>query len=232
MDRVSFVTRSAPSAANPCVTVRSRRALLIALAAAGCSLAVAGPATAGNQQHRPTVCGPTSARTLSFGRLGRAYAVGSTVYACSARTHQRTRLGDSTNCEGALLAAPVVVSGDYVAYGAEWCGVDFGSTSLVVRRLSSGMQVSHTPALKNPRPMVEAFTTVDTLALGPNGAAAWISSESSPAFSQGTVIQVDELDPGLKPLDSGAGIRLRSLRLHGSTLTWNHNAHTRTASLT
>jgi hypothetical protein len=60
---------------------------------------------------------------------------------------------------------------------------------------------------------------------------AWIASERS-IIGRGSRIEVDRVQHGKRTmLDSGSGIVASSLRLRGSTLSWQQGSTTRTATL-
>ena len=71
----------------------------------------------------------------------RVFLLRGTVYGCSLRTHNQFRLGIVKNCQTAARVGPVVVAGDEAAYGLERCGIDTGSTEVIVRRLTDGRQL-------------------------------------------------------------------------------------------
>jgi hypothetical protein len=103
--------------------------------------------------------------------------------------------------------------------------------NVVVRRLTDGRTLSEFPA--TARNAAEGLQSVRSLALGSNGAVAWIGSVHSIVGGH-SLIEVHAADaPGStdKVLDSGPGIDAASLRLHGSTRTWKDGATTRRATV-
>jgi hypothetical protein len=202
-------------------------ALLVALAACGSS---AGQRSSVSQ-HGPTVaCGPASAHTVAAGRLARVYSVGATVYGCSNPAGKSYRLGQTKNCIRTSLVGPVKVAGKLAAYGLESCGVDTGSTQVVVRRLSDGEQLLSDPAITSAL-LPESYQSVASLVLRGDGAVAWIAAaQSIVRHSKGVEVhKAAKATRGL--LDYGPAIDPRSLTLRGSTLTWKHGQLTRSARL-
>jgi hypothetical protein len=117
-----------------------------------------------------------------------------------------------------------------VAYGLESCGVDTGSSSVIVRRLSDGRQLRVLPATTN-RLAPESYQLVGSIVVKTDGAVAWIAAARS-IVRQSADEEVHRADRrGQRELDSGTSINSGSMRLHGSTLTWRHGAATRSATL-
>jgi len=202
--------------------------LLLTLAACGSSSAASHllPASAGPG------CGPAGVRTLAASRLARVYATSAEVYGCSERTRRTTRLGQSGTCVGSPKVTAVTVAGESAAYGTEICGVDTGSSSLVVRRLSDGRVLRQFPAISGPiRP--ESFVSVASVVAKPGGAVAWIAlAESILTHSSSIeVLAAGSSGTGSRVLDRGRGINPGSLALRGSRLTWSDHGRTRSASL-
>jgi hypothetical protein len=123
----------------------------------------------------------------------------------------------------------VRVAGRVAGYSITRCGVDTGSTTVQVTRLSDGRTLSSHDA--TTRQGVEGHSSVDSLVLRADGAVAWIAtarSIGSPKF----VREVARADRGgFTVLDSGPGVAPRSLRLHRSTLTWRDGSGRRRATL-
>lgn len=115
------------------------------------------------------------------------------------------------------------------AYGSERCGVDTGSTLVVVRRLSDGKRFSSTAAATPPGP--ESHTTVRSLVVRNDGGVAWIAVASS-IVGGGSNIQVRRADSrGERVLDSGPGIAPGSLQLRRDVLLWRTGNTVRSATL-
>ncbi len=152
------------------------------------------------------------------------------VYGCSIHGHASYVLGSAGNCNAAPRVGPAIVVGELSAYGSERCGVDTGTTLVIVRRLADGKQLRSFAATSTGLP--EAFQSLRSLVLKPDGAVAWIGLVSSVVGNR-HAIEVHEADrnrPAVM-LDSGAAIVPGSLRLRGSRLTWKHGAATRAATL-
>lgn len=162
--------------------------------------------------------------------MARVYASGPGVYGCSQRTGHTSRLGQSTTCLSSPKVTVAAVAGQLAAYGLQKCGVDTGAGSLVVRRLSDGRQLGVFEAISGPVGP-ESYRSVGSVVVKADGAVAWIGVASS-IISHRRTIEVHEADAGgRRVLDSSAGIRIDSLRLRGSALTWTDGGRTRSASL-
>jgi hypothetical protein len=122
----------------------------------------------------------------------------------------------------------VKVAGNVTAYALTTCGIDTGSTEVIVRRLTDGQQRASEPATTTR--LVESYTAVDSLVMRADGAVAWIAVNHS-IVRHASATEVHKLDHRFLLLDSGSGIDPRSLRLHKSKLTWKHRGATRSASL-
>ncbi len=201
----------------------------LVLAATVAALAGCGASAAGSSSASGPACGPASATTLAASHQARVYVSGDTAYGCAAGTRGRVRLGGRRSCLGTPRADPVTVTGALAAYGLKTCGIDTGSTDVVVRRLTDGKRLRGVPASGPLGP--ESYEAIDRLALKRNGSVAWIVSTSSLATHHRSV-EVRRADArGTAALDSGAAIAITSLRLTGSTLHWRHGSQSRTATL-
>jgi hypothetical protein len=133
-------------------------------------------------------------------------------------------------CIRASRVAPVTLAGTLVAYGSVRCGVDTGSSQVVVRRLSDGQVMTRLPATTQPLGP-ESYQQVIDLVLKADGAVAWIATANS-IVRHGRDIEVHKNDPGgSRLLDAGGAIGATSLVLSGSQLTWKHGAAVRRATL-
>ena len=158
------------------------------------------------------------------------YALHNAVYGCTDRTRKTTTLGNTTVCVAAARVDRVALAADVVAFGVDRCGVDTGSTSVVVRRLSDGKRLAAYAAVNGPG-LVESYQSIGSIVVKSDGAVAWIGAEHS-IIGRGSQIEVDGVQHGKRAvLDSGSGIVGSSLRLRGSTLTWRHASTTRAATL-
>jgi hypothetical protein len=188
--------------------------LVLALAACGASAARSGGAA----------CGPSHGQTIAADSVARVYSLNGKVYGCAGP--KQYLLGRASLCIGSARVGPVVIAGRLAAYGLERCGVDTGFTEVIVRSLADGRQRSSAAAITGPlRP--ESYESVGSLVLRPDGAVAWIADGRSIVGGPARI----EVHKGMALLDTGGGIALGSLKLHGSKLTWKHGPKTRTASL-
>lgn len=124
----------------------------------------------------------------------------------------------------------MTVAGVLAAYGLTSCGVDLGTTSVIVRRLSDGRRLVDDGA--NSLPLgAESYQSVDSLVLRADGDVAWIAVGSS-IVGHTRVVEVHVQDgTGNHLLDSGAAVRTGSLRLRGVKLTWLHGRKLHSATL-
>lgn len=205
------------------------RAVRLVTLASGVLLAACGTSAARSSSAANPPCGPKAADTLASSHLARVYALHGAVFGCSAHGSTSYRLGRRDRCILATRIAPVTVAGELVAYGAERCGVDTGSTLVVVRRLTDGKQLLSAPATSPPG--VESYQSVDSLVLKRDGAVAWIAVGRSIVGTR-RVVEVRKSDKrGQAVLDSSGALAPYSLRLRGSTLRWRDGKQTRSATL-
>jgi hypothetical protein len=154
------------------------------------------------------------------------YALKGSVYGCDLGTSRRTRLGNTKSCVAAALVNHVALAGDLVAYGVQRCGVDTGTASVSVLRLSDGKRLRGFAAVSGAIGP-ESFESVTDIVVKRDAAVAWIATVSS-IIGHGMNVEVQANG---KLLDSGADIKPHSLQLRGSKLTWRHGSVTRSASL-
>jgi hypothetical protein len=199
-------------------------ATMVVVASALCATASAcGRATAATAS-----CVPASAHRHVFASNGHAavYTAHGAYYACDVATGTRIKLGSATLCIGSARFDHAALAGDLVAYGIERCGVDTGTASVLVRRLSDGERLKSFPAITIGT-LPESYQSVSSIVIRRDGAVAWISGAHS-IIGRGTRVAV--YGNG-RLLDSGLAIGPASLRLNGTTLSWKHGSETRTATL-
>jgi hypothetical protein len=175
-------------------------------------------------------CGPSHAKTLGSSSQARVYASHGSVFGC-ARGSRSFLIGQSGTCLGGhARIVPVAVTGVLAAYGSERCGVDTGSSTVLVQRLSTGAVLSQ-QAASSTSAGAESYTMVSAIVLARDGAVAWISVSNSIVGGR-HISQVHALDRhGLRVLDQGRAIDSARLRLQGSTVSWKHAGHWRSAKL-
>jgi hypothetical protein len=207
--------------------------LIVALVLAACGSSSAASSHTGSAPPPagpPAHCGPAGARTMAASTVARVFEQGGVVSGCSSKTGRTVRLGQTRTCLGKPRVGVVAVAGELAAYATQTCGVDTGAASVVVRRLSDGRQLGSFEAVSPPiRP--ESYRSVVSVVLRPDGSVAWIGQASS-IISHRTELQVQAVSAGVqRQLDRGTGIGPRSLRLHGTRLTWSDAGRTRSATL-
>ena len=204
--------------------------MLTTLAAPACALAAAAVIGSPRALAAGPGCGPQAARTIAQSPLARVYESAGNVYGCTDQGGGRVLLGSAGACERGAHIAPVAIAGVVVAYGSETCGIDTGSTLVVTRRLAGGRILAQNPATDGAV-APESYQSVDSLVVIADGATAWIATANSLA-RRAPVVQVHSWSSaGFQLLDSGLGVRTGSLRLRGSTLSWQHGDSVRTATL-
>ncbi len=205
-----------------------------ALAACGSSAAAPTSTTASTTSGATTArarCGPASAHTLAASSGARVYSAGGVVYGCAPGNAHHYRLGSARSCLSSPRVGPVAAAGRIAAYGVATCGIDFGASKVVVRRLSDGAQLfSHAASSASSGP--ESYGSVGSIVVTPSAAVAWIAVDHS-IVAHRVVAQVMARGSsgGVRVLQTSPGIVPGSLRLHGSTLTWRVGTATRSASL-
>jgi hypothetical protein len=219
--------------------MRKRLTILsVALALGACGSSAAAPGTtsqtatgagSGGAPAAP-VCGSAHARTLATSRLARVYVSGgSAVFGCAKGSSRQWRLGALHSCIQSQRVGPVAVTGRLAAYGVQSCGIDTGTSDVVVARLTDNKQLARLPATRSLLGP-ESFVTVSAIVLAPDGATAWISVASS-IISHASTLEVHAWNgQRTRRLDSG-DVAAKVLELHGSALRWQHSGHWRSATL-
>jgi hypothetical protein len=172
-----------------------------------------------------SACAPPGAQVKLTDRHAQVYVLGKAVYACDRGTGRTTKLGQKTVCVATARVDGTALAGDLVAYGLDRCGVDSGSTAVIVRRVSDGKRLHSFAAITGPG-LVESYQTIGALIVTPK-VVAWIATISS-IIGHG---KRTEVHANGMLLDSGTGIAPTFLRLHGSKLSWRKGGSTQTATL-
>jgi hypothetical protein len=211
--------------ASAVISMLSRTsAVMLVLAAC----ATAASASAAGQSR----CRPPGAHTLAADRTARVFSWHRTVYGCIKATGKRRNLGGAGFCNlPAGRVAPVRLAGDLVAYGVETCGVDTGSSTVVVRNLATGRRLADLPAFMLSLG-AESFVSVQALVLRHDGAVGWIAGGQSIVSHGPPSYEVHRFEGGTSSLlESGTAISPSSLRLAGSRMTWRDGGVTHSATL-
>ncbi len=175
------------------------------------------------------VCGPARAKTLAADRVARIYSSHGVVSGCSAKGARSYRLGSNARFPHQSVG-PLALSGDMAAYVLGTMGVDTNSDELIVRRLTDGKEIRDILLSAVSAPRGGFVEGVDSIVVKSNGSVAWIG-DGGPLGSH-LIREVVKADRhGKRRLDHGNTINARSLRLHGSTLSWKHGGVRRTATL-
>jgi hypothetical protein len=189
-----------------------------------CSVVSAAPA----RDSGGARCGPAGARELAASRYGRIYSWHGSVYGCT--VGHRYRLGSATQCNRSARIGPAAAAGELAAYAVTRCGVDTGSTQVIVARLSDRHRLS-THAASSVIVGAESFESVGSIVVNRTGQVAWIASVSSIATHRRAVQLLAADQHGTRVLDSSLAIAPGSLRLSGSRLSWKHGGAIRAATL-
>jgi hypothetical protein len=128
-------------------------------------------------------------------------------------------------------AGPVNIAGTDVAYGLTYFGVDTISADVVVRSLTDGdvlrRQTSYTGSVG-----AEFFQRVNDIVVKRDGSVAWIATAGSIISPNSMNTEVEKSDRTSRTvLDKSTKIRVHSLLLSGSQLSWRDGSATRHASL-
>ncbi len=175
-------------------------------------------------------CGPTSARTLASSGSARVYVVGRLVYGCATGGGgRRFALGTTNLCNRSVLVQAVTVAGRLAAFGTESCGVDTGAGIVQVRRLTDGRTLFTHAATSAPGP--ESFTTVTAIAADRAGDVAWIARSHSIVRQAASTAVYAAAGGTVRRLDTGPAIVTDSLRLTGTTVSWQHGTQRRSGRL-
>jgi hypothetical protein len=212
---------------------------VIAVLLAACGSSVANPAANSGGQTTSAgagsgggvgaaPCGPGHAKTLAMSSQARVYVSARNVYGCARGGHPY-QLGQTTSCLDGPLVGTVAVRGVLAAYGSERCGVDTGTSTVIVQRLSDGKMLAQQPATTAFG--VESHVMVTAIVLAGDGSVAWISVLDSIVASRHAT-QVRAFDRhGARLLDHGNSIDTSHLRLLGSKVSWKHGSSWRSARL-
>lgn len=199
---------------------------MIAVAAAVLIAGAIGvPAEASRAAHGCSARGQIIARDS----LAVVYSSGGSAYACADSAGKAYKLGSTGFCIGVRRATPFRLAREVVAYGLTECGVDTSSTQVVALDLATGKTLRNDPDVSVAPP--EAYGSVTSLVLKADGSDAWIATDHS-LGAGARIVQVWRHDRhGLTMLDSGLPVKLGSLKLSSSRLTWRDGSATRHASL-
>jgi hypothetical protein len=191
-----------------------------------------GTASTTGARSTTTACEQQGSHTIAADRKARVFSKRGIVYGCALRTGKQYPLGQLTSCIGADRAGPLALAGELVGYGSERCGIDTGSSQVIVRNLADGKQLRAEAALTGPLGP-ESYVSVDSLVVRADGAVAWIATGGSiVARGRGRTREVHRADAtGRAVLDSGTPVDPSSLLLHGLRLTWKRGHATRSAEL-
>jgi hypothetical protein len=190
-------------------------------------------AAAGSAAQRPAsvACGPGHAKTLASDRAARVYSQGGNVYGCARAGHQSFRLGTLANSMSEGRAGPVNLAGTDVAYGLTYYGIDTISADIVVRSLTDGAVLRRRDSWAGSV-AVEYFQTVNDIVVKRDGSVAWIATAGSIVSRGSADTEVEKSDRTSGTLlDKSKQIRVHSLLLSGSQLSWRDGSATRHATL-
>ena len=186
----------------------------------------------GVAQARKPPCGPPGAQNLAVNRVARVYVQGGSVDGCSRVSSKTYTLGSSTVGPGQTRVVAVALAGPVAAYGLSTFGVDTVSATIVVRRLNDGKQLFQRPAFVGTLPP-EFIVSVESVVVKRDGSVAWIVEGGSIISAEKTAEVVALSHGHERLLDSTAAgiIDPKSLRLHGSKLTWTRGGAQHSATL-
>lgn len=153
-------------------------------------------------------------------------AIYSTWIACLRASGRRTRLASGDNYADSSTMLPALqLAADLIGYGVEKKGGLGGSIATVyVRDLRSGRVVYRHHAART----IDGLELFYRLALAPDGSLAWISANVTDAPTPEVWIRDG---CGATLVDSGSGIRPRTLARSGRTASWIDGTARRSAQL-
>lgn len=175
-------------------------------------------------------CGPAGAATLAASSEARIYRQGQSVYACAPGHGAPYRIGSAGTCLNSTRIGVASAAGTLAAYAATRCGIDTGSTTIVVLDIASRHKLAGLDSYAG-RAAPESYADVGSIVADRSGHAAWIVSEGSIVAHKKTIEVVRRLRDGGQVVASGSTIALASLRLRGSTISWTAGAARHTAPL-
>lgn len=224
------------------------RLLLAAALAAGALVAFATGALPEGAEGAAPRCGPRHGHDLQRRGRIRIYSVAMTtesgivplVYACLAPRGRPKLLGSAASAYSVYrgerigkvdlrtttVRLPWLAFARITSAGADNFGVDVVAVNL----RTIAWRVCHAGNAPAPPPQ----RTIEEIVLGRTGSFGW-AGELSPESGAGPgspipYVGACDLD-GERILDSGRGVRIDSLELRGSTLTWRDGRRSRSATL-
>ena len=117
-------------------------------------------------------CAPAGATILRSSALARVYAVGRTLYGCTAA--YTTKLGalQGTVALPAVRITRYLLAGRYVGFDTIQMGVDTFNSTVTLIDLQNGVRADSPATAPLARP--ESFRTVTQMAISADGIVAWI----------------------------------------------------------
>jgi hypothetical protein len=211
----------------------------------------AGSAGASAKRHHSPACGPANGKTLIAGRRARVYAVPKVdhrgtrnvevplVFGClKPRGHPRLLGSTSSGLSSYKGRLVGLLHTDTLTIRAPWTA--YASSATVID--ASGIGVTAVNLRTNTRRgcnvgggvVTLAQPSVSNVVVTRSGTIAWAGvTRPERNWNEPMVNVVARCgeDLGFEVLDSGPGIELHSLALHGSTLTWTDEGETHSAAL-
>jgi hypothetical protein len=183
------------------------------LAAVALALAILAPAASAAGPG----CAPAGAKILRSSALARVYAVGATLYGCTAA--YRTKLGalQGTAPLPATRITRYLLAGRYVAFDTVQMGVDTFSSTVTLIDLENGVRADSPATPPLPRP--ESFKTVTQMALSADGIVAWVGRISAIGVPK-PEYYVRAITPTSTFGAHASGSTPTDLRLSGHQLSW------------
>lgn len=115
------------------------------------------------------------------------------------------------------------------AYSVTRCGVDTGSATVDVRRLTDGKLLYEQIATAATMP--EGYTSVAAIVASRRGGVAWIAQASSIVRHSSSNAVYVRRGSGAQRLDASGDIVAQSLSLNGSIVSWRDGSRRRSARL-
>ena len=204
--------------------MRTRTAVALAAVVAVSIAALPGSAAAARK--KPAKCSASRSTTIAQTKDVRVYSQPKKDdydqgYACLYKTGKRVLLANVEECMGTDKASSFEIAGHYVGWVSTSCGLDEGTSQVVVTDVAKGKNVVRGSGAVPANPNADLYSTsVRDLVVSPTGAAAWIGTYSRSSGDTPTPddrIQVSKAAPGGMPggtlVDSGPDIVTGSLAL-------------------
>jgi len=182
---------------------------------------------------KPQTCGPSNAATIAGNSQVRVYrqagkGTASIVFGCVRGSRKTSRIGPIPPAgRKAVVHGPITVNGKWVAAVEERPDGATGWRVYVTSRNAGTSKGRH--CLIGSGDSKSKAPAVRVVLMNANGGLAWAAITPTPNGRAPIIGACDS--QGNRVLDSGAGVEIKTLELHGSTVSWENAGGPRTARL-